>query len=266
MKFGQDDMGILLEQLPFTTNAISSILEYPERTEVFTLKLSGKKAYIVEFKSEYNPHIWYSPILWLFPTSNDLDELKIMLKNAIQRNTSFVALAPVSYSNDSISIPNLRIYREKLLQKITSTRNIVNSQFNIRKLDESDAEQSIILSSTVEPNSIMCCPLKSERLFLLERETYGIYIDDILISRGSIMARVQNYSSVGGFVTHPNYRKMGFASALVGYICNLVQDRGQIPFLTVREDNFTALSLYTKLGFEDKGELLFIDYNSGVIP
>ncbi len=266
MKFDQEDMDNLLEQLPFTTNAISSILEYPERTEVFTQKLLGKKAYIVEFKSKYNPHIWYSPILWLIPTSNDLDEVKIMLKNAIQRNASFIALAPVSSNNNSISISNLRIYREKLLQKLTNTRNIINSHLDIRRLDESEAEQSIALSSTVEPNSVMHDPLISERLFLRERETYGIYSDGILISRGSIMATVHNYSSVGGFVTHPNYRKVGYASALVGHICNLVQDRRKIPFLTVREDNFAALSLYTKLGFGDSGELLFIDYNSGVVP
>ncbi len=265
-KLDQNDMGILLEHLPFTTNAIDSICRYPERTEVFTQKVIDKKAYTVEFKSEYNPHIWYSPILWLIPASDNLKEIEMMLKSSIKRTASFIAMVPVNSARTSIVIPGIKIYREKLLQKHTDTRNTVNSRFQIRRLDESDAEQSISLSSTVEPNSVTHDALTAEKLFLRERETYGIYLGDILVTRGSIMASIRNYSSVGGFVTHPDYRKMGLASALVSYICNIVQDRGQIPFLTVRDDNFVAISLYSKLGFELREELLFFDFNSRVVP
>ncbi len=265
-KLDQNDMNILLEHLPFTTNAIDSICRYSERTEVFKQRVLGKDAYTIEFKSEYNPHIWYSPILWLIPTSDNLNEVEMMLRSSMKLTASFIAMAPVNSACASIVIPGIKIYREKLLQKLTNTRNTVNSRFQIRRLDESDAEQSIALSSTVEPNSIMHDPLTAEKLFLRERETYGIYFDNTLVTRGSIMANVRNYSSVGGFVTHPDYRKMGFASALVSYICSIVQDRAQIPFLTVREDNFAAISLYSKLGFEFSNELLFFDYNSQVVP
>lgn len=258
-------ISFLNEYLPFSANALNSIQEYSERTKIFRYGSPQDPSYAVEFISGYNPHIWFSPILWVFPAGNMNKSLERLLRSAAKRNSRFIALAP--YVSDDIipEFTDFKFYKERLmiLKDFQSERTL---KYEIKKLHESSAEQSLNLSAEVEPLSAVKSTLAAERQFLRERETYGIFLDSKLVCRGSIMANSGGFYSIGGFVTHRDYRRKGLAGDLIWHICKLVRERNGVPFLTVRDDNYAAIPLYRNLGFRELETISFIDYHSGVVP
>ena len=254
----------LYDHLPFSVNAIDSILNHTERTEIYELKRGVNSIYGVVFNSSYNPHIWYSPIIWFFGLSDDKENLGYLFNYFIQKYKTFIGLSELQ--TDLFGLFGVRTYSELLMIKNKSVNPSIKNDYKIRLLETEDAEQSIRLSSDVEPGSNRPSNIECEKLFLRERETYGIFLNDTLVCRGSIMANVASYSTVGGFVTDPNYRGMGLAKFLVNYINEIVEYRGYKSVLTVRKTNQIAISLYQKLGFEKMQEVTFIDAGSGVVP
>jgi ribosomal-protein-alanine N-acetyltransferase len=54
--------------------------------------------------------------------------------------------------------------------------------------------------------------------------------------------------------THPDFRKLGIASALLLFVLDFAYKRGVILYLLeVREGNHAAVSLYRKVGFTSWG-------------
>jgi len=254
----------LYDHLPFSVNAIDSILNHPERTEIYELKGGISPAYAVVFNSFYNPHIWYSPIIWFFGLSDSERNLEYLFNYLLQKYKTFIGLS--EHSIDLSGISGVRTFTEFLMVKNKYADLSFRNDYKIRLLDKEDAEQSIKLSMNVEPESFRPSNMEYEKLFLRERETYGIFLNDTLVCRGSIMASVSSYSSVGGFITDQNYRGRGIAKFLVDQINQIVEYRGRKSVLTVRKTNHIAISLYQKLGFEKMYEVTFIDAGSGVIP
>jgi GNAT superfamily N-acetyltransferase len=258
-----DDLHFLENNLPFTLNALNSLTYYPDRTKVYYSKTQRETIYVIEFKSGYNKHIWYSPIIWMISDNADINFLRNSLREQMNNNSSFIALARSFSENPEVS--GILSYREKLMVN-DKFDGLIIPEFKVVRLDEFAAEQSLLLSLPSKKGKFTNEEISRERLFIRERETYGIFLDNKLVCRGSIMAGYGKYFSVGGFITHTDYRKMGLATSLVGFICKRIMEMGGIATLTVRKDNMGALSLYRKLGFMDKEEIMFLDCGSGVVP
>lgn len=258
-----DDWHYLEDNLPFSLNALNSLVHYPDRTQVYYSKSQREAIYVIEFKSGYNKHIWYSPIIWIISDIDDIDFLRNSLREQMNNNSSFIALAHPFAENPEVS--GILTYREKLMVN-DKFEDLIIPEFKVVRLDESAAEQSLLLSIPSKKGNFTNEEISRERLFIRERETYGIFLDNRLVCRGSIMAGYGKYFSVGGFITHTDYRKLGLATSLVGFICKRIMEMGGIATLTVRNDNVGALSLYRKLGFMDTEEIMFLDWGSGVVP
>ncbi len=243
--------------LPFSANAIHSLKNFSHRAKLLSDEDHGLITVI--FKSNYNKHIWYSPIIWIFGNLGHIDEIfQILFKEYFG---GFTALA---FGENFTPFPyaGLKFYEEDLmlLHKLKITPKRIPS-----RLDEGYALESLKLSSDFN-GEIGQLEIEREKNFLKERETYGFVDNGMLISRGSIMSQASGYSGVGGFITNPNFRNMGYGTDMVSYISQKVLERGNLPFLTVRSDNRTALSLYSKIGFSKIGKVIFIDYKTGSVP
>jgi len=248
---------LLNSYLPFSANAIDSLEKYVNRTKFLMDK--EQKLIIVIFESNYNKHIWNSPIVWVFGCLECINNIfESLLREYPER---FIILAcgnnfkPPKYENIRLYVEDLMILKEL---KISPKRNPL-------KLDERYALDSLTLS-TDNKKEIDQSELERERNFLKERETYGFFMEGKLISRGSIMSNASGYSGIGGFITHPDFRNKGYGTDLVSYISSIVIKRENIPFLTVRSDNKIAISLYSKIGFVKIGNVIFMDYKTGSIP
>jgi GNAT superfamily N-acetyltransferase len=86
-----------------------------------------------------------------------------------------------------------------------------------------------------------------------ELGTYlGIRHDGQLIAMAGERMKVPGYTEVSAVCTHPDHIGKGYARALMTEIMRRIRERGEVPFLHVRQDNVRAIELYKKLGFQQR--------------
>jgi len=61
--------------------------------------------------------------------------------------------------------------------------------------------------------------------------------------------KVPGHTEVSAVCTHPEYTGKGYAGILMTEGMKRIRDRGETPFLHVRQDNVRAVEIYKRLGF-----------------
>jgi predicted GNAT family acetyltransferase len=61
--------------------------------------------------------------------------------------------------------------------------------------------------------------------------------------------KVPGYTEVSAVCTHPEYVGKGYARVLMAEVMRRIRERGETPFLHVRQDNLRAVEIYKSLGF-----------------
>jgi predicted GNAT family acetyltransferase len=64
--------------------------------------------------------------------------------------------------------------------------------------------------------------------------------------------KVPGYTEVSAVCTHPDHTGHGYARILMTEAMRRICERGETPFLHVREDNVRAIELYNRLGFKQR--------------
>lgn len=83
-----------------------------------------------------------------------------------------------------------------------------------------------------------------------ELGTYlGIRCDGRLVAMAGERLKIPGYTEVSAVCTHPEYTGRGYARILMTEVMQRILDRGETPFLHVRDDNERAIQLYNQLGF-----------------
>ncbi len=89
-----------------------------------------------------------------------------------------------------------------------------------------------------------------------ELGTYlGIRREGRLIAMAGERLKVPGYTEVSAVCTHPEHTGKGYAAALMMEVMRLIRERGETPFLHVREANTRAIELYNRLGFRKRVQL-----------
>lgn len=86
----------------------------------------------------------------------------------------------------------------------------------------------------------------------------GIRQGGRLVAMAGQRLRLPGHVELSTICVHPEARGRGYAAALVQALMNLAFERGDVPFLHVRPDNGAAVSLYRRLGFETRRELVVL--------
>jgi ribosomal protein S18 acetylase RimI-like enzyme len=83
-----------------------------------------------------------------------------------------------------------------------------------------------------------------------ELGTYvGIRIGSKLVAMSGERLKVPGYTEVSAVCTHPEYVGKGYARVLMAEVMRRIRERGETPFLHVRQDNLRAVEIYKRLGF-----------------
>lgn len=91
--------------------------------------------------------------------------------------------------------------------------------------------------------------------------TMVIRQDGKIASTAAITARSRHYAQLGAVVTHPEYRRRGYAFQCVSALCARVFAEGkESVILFTSEANEAAQALYCKLGFRETGKYLLAEY------
>ncbi|MFI5152896.1 MAG: GNAT family N-acetyltransferase [Chitinophagales bacterium] len=91
-------------------------------------------------------------------------------------------------------------------------------------------------------------------------EYYGIFEDGILVAAAGERMKMNSFTEVSAIVTHPHFRKKGFARQLTGHVVNKVLDEGKMAYLHVAETNAAAIRLYQNLGFSIRRKISFWNF------
>ena len=259
--------GVLNQFLPYSINAIDAFSNYRCKVELYSSVKNDKKSAGVLFTSGYNLHIWFSPTMWIFGNTETNNEILEYMDASYPGGKYVVQVSSKDQHSWKFS-SHYKVFMEYMIElnELDFHHYSMEKSQAVRRLDKKDATQSLIISGYGQVKKIDKISIGMEEKFILERETYGIFEEGQLVCRGSIMSCNDKYCSVGGFVTHKDFRNHGLGKLLVSYICAVVISRHKIPVLFMRNDNIPASKLYEGIGFKKKGNVYFLDHNTGARP
>jgi ribosomal protein S18 acetylase RimI-like enzyme len=115
----------------------------------------------------------------------------------------------------------------------------------IVELGPQDSKEMIELTALTKPG-----PFGSRTH---ELGTYlGIRLREQLVAMAGERLKVPGHTEVSAVCTHPEHTGKGYAGILMAEVMNRIRDRGETPFLHVRQDNVRAVAIYKKLGFRER--------------
>lgn len=115
----------------------------------------------------------------------------------------------------------------------------------IVELGNADAAEMLALANLTEPGPFL------PRTHTMGR-FIGIRVNGQLAAMAGERMRFPGFTEVSGVCTHPDFRGRGFARRLSSVVANLIQQRGEQPFLHAWTSNIAAIALYETLGFEQR--------------
>lgn len=86
---------------------------------------------------------------------------------------------------------------------------------------------------------------------------FGIYCNNKLVAASGERIQMNSYTEVSAVVTHPNFRKRGYAKQLIKQTTDKIFSEYKTPILHVDENNLNAINLYEQLGFITRRKMGF---------
>ncbi|KKO16817.1 MULTISPECIES: GNAT family N-acetyltransferase [Pseudomonas] len=120
---------------------------------------------------------------------------------------------------------------------------------NLLRLGKGDVGDMLRLAQSTRPG-----PFGKRTL---EMGNYlGVRDQGRLIAMAGERMRLEGFVEISAVCVEGTHRGKGLAGLLMNALRRDIVSRGEIPFLHVLDDNKSALSLYRRLGFEDREDFL----------
>jgi ribosomal protein S18 acetylase RimI-like enzyme len=214
-------------------------LDYP----AWNALISGNKNL-----SEGNEHVKYfpedvGPFVGLHEQS--YDEFQI-LYNIIPFKRRLVIIV-----SKKIEIPKPWTLTEhlKALQMVhTKDTTQENTTAKIIHLQNKDVSQMLALTAMTHPG-----PFLKRTIEFGNYE--GIFNNGKLIAMAGQRMHPDKFVEISAVCTHPDHLGKGYAGRLIESQVRQIKANQEIPFLHVTSDNYNAIRLYKKLGFEERKEM-----------
>ncbi len=133
---------------------------------------------------------------------------------------------------------------QMVLQALTS-----GPEIETRALGDGDAADMLALATLTRPG-----PFRA-RTHTLGR-FIGVRENGVLIAMAGERLQIDDFVEVSGICTHPDHRGKGFAAALTRVVAARIVSEGRTPFLHSYANNTGAISVYRKLGFVNRTNVI----------
>ncbi len=150
--------------------------------------------------------------------------------------------------------------RWKLIQPMDVTQMVYEHTVNtfttknsplIVPLSEKHVPEMIELTALTRPGPFLQQTIRFKNYF-------GIFIEGRLAAMTGQRMHPRPYMEVSAVCTHPDFRGMGYAKALMLHVMKIILDNSFTPFLHVLSNNSNAIELYKTIGFRTRKEI-FVD-------
>lgn len=155
----------------------------------------------------------------------------------------FVGPCPQLPSNWNVQAP------VPIAQMVCSARPEPRPGPELTELSESHLPDMLALTALVYPHYFRPRTPQMGRYL-------GIYDGDVLAAMAGERMGFDGYQEISAVCTHPRYLGRGYAQRLVVELSNASFASGRIPFLHVSHENMRAKSLYERLGYVDRADIL----------
>ncbi|MGB9959920.1 MAG: GNAT family N-acetyltransferase [Candidatus Bathyarchaeales archaeon] len=160
--------------------------------------------------------------------------------------------------------PNTKCYTEDWML-VKRGHAIFFKSPHVRKLKGlEDAEKLMMLFATNTDRPRESLERNFERVS--KTSIYGVFINGELISCASVFIKLPEVWLIGGVYTRPNHRKKGYATLATSAITEEALKNAECASLFVRNDNYSAIRVYEKIGYKKIGEKIWVDVGTGLKP
>ena len=125
---------------------------------------------------------------------------------------------------------------------------------------ERDSASAIVeLTPADSPEMVELAALTKPGPFGTRTHEMGMYLgirhEGKLVAMSGERLKVPGYTEVSAVCTHPEHTGKGYAGTLMMEVMRQIRQRGEVPFLHVRQDNVRAIALYKRLGIAERAVL-----------
>jgi predicted GNAT family acetyltransferase len=218
-------------------------MNHPLDNPAWNALISGNKNFskgneqIKYFDSEVAPFVGFAHY-----STDKSDILYDMTSD--QRTLAIISPKEIIISNQWNIIEHMKVLQmvyKHSASPITASKNLI-------QLQEEHVPEMIALTGMTHPGPFLKKTIEFGNY-------YGIFNDDKLVAMAGQRLNVNAYMEISAVCTHPDYLGKGYASELITDQIYRIKAEANIPFLHVKDDNTTAITLYKKLGFEQRKQL-----------
>jgi len=160
--------------------------------------------------------------------------------------------------------PNAKHYIEDWMTVKRGEAKGFTTENTLKLQTKDDAQKLARLLSTREDRKNM--DAKKHFDLISKHPTYGVFINDELVSYAGSFIQLPQVWMIGGVYTNPAYRNKGYATLATSAITQEALTNAETAALFVRSDNHPAIKAYEKIGYRKIGEKLWIDVGTGLKP
>jgi len=227
----------------------------PEKTIMHTVFRNGKlEGYILAYTALDFPSI-------ILECTKDVAEKLIAYT---PENQFIIHTPPNLLPIIKKKFPNAKHYIENWMLVKKGWANFFRTEFVRRLCSEEDASKLAILLSTWKERSRGTADRYKE--LIRKMPTYGVFINNELVAYAGSFIQLPQVWMIGGVYTHPKYRDKGYATIVTSAITEEALTKAEAAALFVRSDNYPAIKVYEKIGYQKIGEKLWVDVGTGLKP
>ena len=235
--------------------AYYDIQHEPKHTTVYAAFDNGSlKGYILIYTALQFPSV-------ILECENDVAE---RLVEYAPENRFIMHVSPDLLPVVKRKIPKAKCYVENWMLVKKGKASFFRSKLVHKLRTRDDASQLSTLLSSREDRSRRTTDEYST--LISKQPTYGAFVDGELASYAGSFIQLPQIWMIGGVYTHPKHRSKGYATLATSAVTEEALKNAETAALFVRSDNYSAIRVYQKIGYNKIGEKLWVDVGTGIKP